>query len=121
MRKFCIGWKSCFILVAKFETLSLRSMTLQIQWKLNAPKSQFSSPMCLFFNLLSIYSLEALETFIRVQRALLERTQTDIARLQKLRSDVVAQPAAFVSDLSNQVNFYVLSCFIVQRFILVEY
>ncbi|KAF8231026.1 hypothetical protein L208DRAFT_94885 [Tricholoma matsutake] len=49
-------------------------------------------------------TLEALETFIQTQRALLERTQTDITRLQQLRSDVVAQPASFVSNMSDQLN-----------------
>jgi hypothetical protein len=58
------------------------------------------------FTNLSTHSLEALETFIQTQRTLLERTQTDITRLQKLRSDVVSQPAAFVSDLSTQVSAF---------------
>lgn len=70
-------------------------------------RAQTSAPFPYFlsnFTNSSTHSLEALETFIQTQRTLLERTQTDITRLQKLRSDVIAQPAAFVSDLSTQVS-----------------
>ena len=81
-------------------------MNPRLQWKLNAPKRQSRFPS--FYQIspnLDAHSLEALETFIQTQRTLLERTQTDIARLQKLRSDAIAQPDVFMSDLSKQVKY----------------
>ncbi|KAG5637663.1 hypothetical protein H0H81_003684 [Sphagnurus paluster] len=49
-------------------------------------------------------TLEALETFIQSQRALLARTQSDISRLQNLRNDAASQPALFFSSLDEKFN-----------------
>ncbi|GLB39612.1 putative SANT SWI3, ADA2, N-CoR and TFIIIB'' DNA-binding domains containing protein [Lyophyllum shimeji] len=49
-------------------------------------------------------TLEALEAFIQTQRALLARTQSDITRLQNLRSDATARPAVFMSNLEQELS-----------------
>lgn len=51
-----------------------------------------------------IHSLDALENFIRSQKALLERTHADIARLADLRKDVEANPPRSLDDLSDKVR-----------------
>ena len=48
-------------------------------------------------------SLEALETFIQAQRALLARQQSDIERLRQLRIDIIQKPSQVLSNLSNEV------------------
>jgi hypothetical protein len=100
------------ILRKNLKLTSLRSMTLRPPWIPNAPKRQYSCPfMCPNFIHLDVCSLEALEIFIQNQRILLEQTQTDITRLQRLRSDVIAQPDSFVSDLSNRVSVVLSAMF----------
>ncbi|KAL1948553.1 hypothetical protein VTO73DRAFT_12628 [Trametes versicolor] len=49
-------------------------------------------------------TLDALENFIRSQKALLERTHTDIARLADLRKDVEANPPRSLDDLSDKLR-----------------
>lgn len=47
------------------------------------------------------YSMEALSTFIESQKALVARTQADIAKLKSLRDDIAAMP----DDLSSLATF----------------
>ncbi|KAG6885539.1 hypothetical protein C0993_000324 [Termitomyces sp. T159_Od127] len=49
-------------------------------------------------------TLEALEAFICSQKALLARTHSDIARLQTLRNDVVAQPEEFLTNFEEMLK-----------------
>ncbi|KAF9078630.1 hypothetical protein BDP27DRAFT_20824 [Rhodocollybia butyracea] len=49
-------------------------------------------------------TLQALATFMDIQRALLTRTHADIDRLNELRSRAVAQPEEFADNLSEQLN-----------------
>ena len=49
------------------------------------------------------HSIEALGSFIRAQRLLLEQTQEDIAKLKKLKSYTLAKPNAMSEDLIHQV------------------
>lgn len=50
--------------------------------------------------------LEALSTFIKSQKALLARTQSDIERLNTLRNEVASTPAetCTLDGFSNQVS-----------------
>jgi hypothetical protein len=57
----------------------------------------------LFFFKKNTHSLEALETFIQAQRALLARQKSDIERLRQLRIDIVQKPSQVLSNLSNEV------------------
>ncbi|KNZ79238.1 ZZ-type zinc finger-containing protein 3, partial [Termitomyces sp. J132] len=45
--------------------------------------------------------LQALQTFINSQKALLARTHSDIARLQNLKNDVFAQPEEFLANFEQ--------------------
>ncbi|KAG5641374.1 hypothetical protein DXG03_005380, partial [Asterophora parasitica] len=45
--------------------------------------------------------LEALETYIHSQKALLARTQSDITRLQHLRNDAISRPFHFMESLNQ--------------------
>ncbi|KAF5373436.1 hypothetical protein D9615_009495 [Tricholomella constricta] len=47
-------------------------------------------------------TLEALEAFIRSQRALLARTQSDITRLEHLKSDATSRPTHFMENLDDE-------------------
>jgi hypothetical protein len=51
----------------------------------------------------NIYSLNALETFIQTQRALLARQKSDLERLRQLKVDIVQKPTQVLSNLSNEV------------------
>ncbi|OBZ77117.1 ZZ-type zinc finger-containing protein 3 [Grifola frondosa] len=49
-------------------------------------------------------TLEALQTFIQSQKALLERTQSDIERLKELRREVENHPEDALERLSDKLN-----------------
>ena len=49
------------------------------------------------------HRIEALDSFIRAQRLLLEQTQEDIAKLTKLKSYTLAKPNTESEDLIHQV------------------
>ncbi|KAG6816506.1 hypothetical protein H0H87_005508 [Tephrocybe sp. NHM501043] len=49
-------------------------------------------------------TLEALETFINAQKALLARTHSDITRLRTLKSDAIARPTTSLLSLEQEVN-----------------
>ncbi|KAF4579670.1 hypothetical protein EYR40_000152 [Pleurotus pulmonarius] len=46
----------------------------------------------------------ALQRFIASQRAFLERTQSDIDRLKRLKAEAVSDPDRFCSNISNNLN-----------------
>lgn len=54
------------------------------------------------------FSLEALSAFIQSQKALLDRTQHDITRLQELRQNVVSNPDDTLDIFSQQVRTSIL-------------
>ncbi|KAF9001197.1 hypothetical protein BDQ17DRAFT_1400354 [Cyathus striatus] len=49
-------------------------------------------------------TLEALQTFIQNQKALLNRTRADIEKLQQLQRDIYDEPDIVVSDLTDRLN-----------------
>lgn len=51
------------------------------------------------------YSLEALSSYIRSQRDLLSRTQSDIERLHALKKDVKGEENLTVDDINRKVRF----------------
>ncbi|KAJ7201105.1 hypothetical protein GGX14DRAFT_465796 [Mycena pura] len=50
----------------------------------------------------TVPSLEALNTFIEQQKALLARTQSDIETLRQLKSETIADPASLADQLSGR-------------------
>ncbi|KAK7052975.1 hypothetical protein VNI00_004296 [Paramarasmius palmivorus] len=49
-------------------------------------------------------TLQALSEFIQEQRALLSRTQSDIGRLNELRSRIISEPVQVANNLAEELN-----------------
>ena len=69
----------------------------------NPRQNTYALSPCTDSHISPLYSFQALDTYIQSQKALLARTQSDLARLRRIRDQAVAHP---FHSFDEKVSFY---------------